>query len=89
MTLRPREFDLLARLATEPGRAVRREVLLREVGDHPRTDSLRILDARVAALRQRLGSAAATHPGVPHVVTVRELGYQLDPTDPCPPPPPP
>ncbi len=68
---------------------MRREVLLREVSDQPRTDSLRILDAHVAALRQRLATAAVTHPGVPHVVTVRELGYQLDPTDPCPPPPPP
>ncbi len=92
LALRPREFDLLVRLATDPGWTVRREVLLREVGDEPltdsvRTDSVRTLDAHVAALRQRLATAAVTHPGVPHVVTVRELGYQLDPTDPCPPPP--
>src|SRR4051812_21958981 len=59
VTLRPKEFDLLARLAAEPGRAVTREALMDDVWDRNWSGSTKTLDVHIAALRHRLAEAAA------------------------------
>jgi DNA-binding response OmpR family regulator len=75
VALRPREFDLLARLVAEPGTAVSRETLMSEVWDQHWYGSTKTLDVHVAALRRKL---AETGRPVPQIVTVRGHGYRID-----------
>jgi DNA-binding response OmpR family regulator len=82
LTLRPKEFDLLARLAAEPGRAVARETLMDDVWDRNWFGSTKTLDVHVAALRRRLAEAAGTMDPparVPGITTLRGHGYRLEP----------
>jgi DNA-binding response OmpR family regulator len=81
VALRPKEFDLLARLAAEPGRAVTREALMDDVWDRNWFGSTKTLDVHVAALRRRLADAAGTDPParVPVITTLRGHGYRLEP----------
>jgi DNA-binding response OmpR family regulator len=73
--LRPKEFDLLVRLATEAGTVVRREVLMNDVWDEHWFGDTKTLDVHIAALRRRLGEA----PGQPsRITTVRGVGYRLE-----------
>jgi DNA-binding response OmpR family regulator len=74
ITLRPKEFDLLAALVRHRGRVVSRADLLREVwGYAPGTES-RTVETHLAALRERLGD----DPQAPrYIVTVRRAGYRL------------
>ncbi|CAB4910311.1 unannotated protein [freshwater metagenome] len=67
--LTPTELDLLAALATRPGRAFSRDELLAEVWEWRSGGSTRTVDSHVAALRRKLG------PGV--VRTVTGHGYAL------------
>jgi DNA-binding response OmpR family regulator len=79
--LRMKEFDLLARLAAQPGTAVSREVLMAEVWDANWFGSTKTLDVHIAAIRRRLASAAEQADDgavVPTVVTLRGFGYRLD-----------
>lgn len=80
VALRPKEFDLLARLVVEPGRAVTREALMSDVWDDNWFGSTKTLDVHMAALRHRLNDAAvaanATH--VPTISTLRGHGYRLE-----------
>lgn len=74
--LRPKEFQLLAMLAAHPGRAYSRRQLLDRVlgpghGGDPRT-----VDVHVRWLRAKIEPAPATPV---HIVTVRGVGYRLDP----------
>ena len=79
LRLRPREFDLLARLAAEPGAAVSRATLMSEVWDEHWFGSTKTLDVHVAAVRRKLGVVrAATDADVPEIATVRGHGYRLD-----------
>jgi DNA-binding response OmpR family regulator len=72
--LRPREFDLLARLAAEAGSVVHREILMRDVWDEHWFGDTKTLDVHIAHLRRRLGEA----PGEPsRISTVRGVGYRL------------
>jgi DNA-binding response OmpR family regulator len=72
--LRPREFDLLARLAVDAGAVVRREVLMSDVWDSHWFGGTKTLDVHVAALRRQLDG-----PGAPsRISTVRGIGYRLD-----------
>jgi DNA-binding response OmpR family regulator len=73
--LRPREFDLLARLVTEPGSAVSRETLMSEVWDQHWYGSTKTLDVHVAALRRKLAETGRT---APQIVTVRGHGYRIE-----------
>ena len=57
--LRPKEFDLLARLAAEPDVALRRETLMSDVWDAHWFGSTKTLDVHVAALRRRIAETAA------------------------------
>jgi DNA-binding response OmpR family regulator len=81
LELRPREFDLLARLASEPGVAISRETLMAEVWDEHWYGSTKTLDVHVAALRRKL---ASNEDGeiAPLIVTLRGRGFRLEaPTD--------
>jgi two-component system, OmpR family, response regulator ResD len=66
-----REFDLLGALLSYPGRVHTRAQLLELVWG---TDSIspKTVDAHIAALRRKLGSAVS-------IATLRGLGYRLDP----------
>jgi two-component system response regulator RegX3 len=72
VTLTPKEFDLLVRLAEDPGAVVRRERLIEEVWDEHWWGSTKTLDVHIAALRKKLGDAS-------WIATARGVGYRLDP----------
>lgn len=73
--LRAKEFDLLARLASEPGQVVTRQRLLADVWDEHWYGSTKTLDVHVAGLRRRLGE----RPGEPSRITaLRGIGYRLE-----------
>jgi DNA-binding response OmpR family regulator len=76
IVLRPKEFDLLARLVAEPGTAISRARLMAEVWDEHWFGSTRTLDVHIAALRRKLVEAAGQG-AVPEIVTVRGHGYRL------------
>jgi DNA-binding response OmpR family regulator len=74
LTLRPKEFDLLAALVRHRGRVVSRAELLREVWGYAAGTRSRTVETHLAALRQRLGD----DPRSPrYIVTVRRAGYRL------------
>jgi DNA-binding response OmpR family regulator len=74
--LRPKEFQLLAMLAAHPGRAYTRRQLLDRVWGHDHDGDPRTVDVHVRWLRSKL----EPQPDVPiHIVTVRGVGYRLDP----------
>lgn len=80
--LRAKEYELLARLAAEPGVAVSRETLMSDVWDEHWFGSTKTLDVHVASLRRRLAETAVDAV-VPTIVTLRKHGYRLDdPSDP-------
>jgi DNA-binding response OmpR family regulator len=70
VVLTAKEFDLLAVLAEEPGRAVPRQELFARVWDPVWVGSGKTLDVHVASLRRKLGDPAL-------VETVRGVGYRL------------
>jgi DNA-binding response OmpR family regulator len=67
--LTPLEFDLLQRLAVEPGVVFTRERLLTEVWGYDDSFGERAVDAHVGALRRKLGTEI--------VRTVHGIGYAL------------
>jgi len=74
--LRPKEFQLLAMLAAHPGRAYTRRQLLDRVWGHDHDGDPRTVDVHVRWLRSKL----EPQPDAPiHLVTVRGVGYRLDP----------
>ena len=74
ITLRPKEFDLLAALVRHRGRVVSRADLLREVWGYAAGTESRTVETHLAALRERLGD----DPQSPrYIVTVRRAGYRL------------
>jgi DNA-binding response OmpR family regulator len=79
LPMRAKEFDLLARLAAEPGKAVSRETLMADVWDENWFGSTKTLDVHVAALRRKLADAAdGAGARVPEIVTLRGHGYRLE-----------
>jgi len=72
INLTPKEFDLLARLAEDPGAAVRREQIIEEVWDEHWWGPTKTLDVHIASLRKKLGDAKL-------ISTVRGVGYRLEP----------
>jgi len=72
--LRPKEFDLLAALARNAGRVVRRERLLADVWDEHWFGSTKTLDIHIWALRRKLDRPEAAS----RISTVRGVGYRLD-----------
>ena len=70
LDLTPKEFELLAALARDPGAAVSRRRLLAEVWQTSWYGSSKTIDVHVAALRRKLGD-----PG--WIETVRGMGFRL------------
>lgn len=74
--LRPKEFQLLAMLAAHPGRAYSRRQLLDRVWGPDQVGDPRTVDVHIRWLRSKIEA----QPDRPiHLVTVRGLGYRLDP----------
>ena len=71
LDLRPKEFDLLALLVREAGRAVTRERIMTEVWDTEWMGATKTLDTHVLTLRQKLGEPVV-------ITTLRSVGYRLD-----------
>jgi DNA-binding response OmpR family regulator len=76
LLLRPREFDLLALLASEVGRAVTRERIMDECWDEHWHGSTKTLDVHIAHLRAKLADDAG--PERPTITVLRRVGYRLD-----------
>ena len=72
LDLTPKEFDLLATLARDPGAAVSRRRLLEEVWQTTWYGSAKTIDVHVAALRRKLGDPE-------WIQTVRGVGFRLRP----------
>jgi two-component system response regulator RegX3 len=69
-----KEFDLLARLAREPGMVVSREDLMSDVWDENWFGSTKTLDVHIGFLRRKLGDDAAAPR---YLRTVRGVGFRL------------
>ncbi len=71
LTLTPKEYDLLALLASEPGAVRTREEIMDEVWDPHWFGSTKTLDVHIASLRKKLGEPA-------WIATIRGVGFRLD-----------
>jgi DNA-binding response OmpR family regulator len=69
--LTPKEFDLLAYLASDAGAVFRRNDILSNVWDTNWYGTTKTLDAHVAAIRKKLGNAG-------WIVSVRSVGFRFD-----------
>jgi DNA-binding response OmpR family regulator len=87
LELRAREFDLLARLAAEPGVAISRATLMTDVWGQEWFGQTKTLDVHIAALRHKLAQArdaaqaadAAEHSvTLPEIVTLRGHGFRFE-----------
>jgi two-component system response regulator RegX3 len=76
--LRPKEFGLLAMLAAHPGRAYTRRQLLDRVWGPEHNGDPRTVDVHVRWLRAKIEPVPARPV---HLVTLRGIGYRLDPPD--------
>jgi len=70
VSLRPKEFDLLALLAGEAGRVVTRVRIMQDVWDTEWMGSTKTLDNHILTLRSKLPEGAIT--------TLRNIGYRLE-----------
>jgi two-component system, OmpR family, response regulator RegX3 len=70
LDLTPREFELLALLASRPGVVVEREAIFRELWGGEWYGSPKAIDVHVAALRRKLGDPA-------WIETSRSVGFRL------------
>ena len=70
LDLTPKEFDVLAMLARDPGAVVSRRSLLDEIWETSWYGSTKTIDVHVAALRRKLGDAG-------WIETVRGVGFRL------------
>jgi DNA-binding response OmpR family regulator len=89
VSLRPKEFELLAALARHAGSAVPRETLMSEVWDENWFGPTKTLDVTMATLRRRLSEAAEQSPSpstLPQITTLRGHGYRLETKQPNEPP---
>jgi DNA-binding response OmpR family regulator len=75
VALRPKEFDLIERLARDAGAVVTREQLIDDVWDENWWGSTKTLDVHVNSIRRKLGERA----GEPsRITTIRGVGYRLE-----------
>ncbi|HUR84163.1 MAG TPA: response regulator transcription factor [Solirubrobacteraceae bacterium] len=74
LALTRKEFDLLARLAREPGMVVSREDLMTDVWDENWFGSTKTLDVHIGFLRRKLRDDAAAPR---YLRTVRGVGFRL------------
>jgi DNA-binding response OmpR family regulator len=75
LDLTPKEFDLLALLVAEAGRAVPRERIMREVWDTTWLGSTKTVDMHVSWLRRKLGDDAAAPR---YITTLRGVGFRFE-----------
>ena len=76
MDLTYKEFELLKFLATHPGKAFTREVLLDKVWGYDYYGGTRTVDVHIRRLRAKIEAGGATY-----IETIRNVGYKfLDPT---------
>ena len=76
--LRPKEFSLLATLASDPGRVFSRDKLVARIWGPTYAGGPRTVDVHIRWLRAKIEE----DPGRPvHVITVRGTGYRLDPPE--------
>jgi DNA-binding response OmpR family regulator len=73
VALSPKEFDLLALLAEDPGAVVTRQTILEEVWDPHWYGPTKTVDVHVASLRRKLGAPE-------WIQTVRRVGLRLGDT---------
>lgn len=73
--LRPKEFDLLVRLAEAAGLVVHRKDLMNDVWDPNWFGDSKTLDVHIASLRRRLGEAPSE---ASRITTIRGVGYRLE-----------
>jgi two-component system alkaline phosphatase synthesis response regulator PhoP len=73
LALTPREFELLAFLASRPGRVSTRDELLRKVWGYDYVGETRTVDVHVRRLRQKLGRRSGL------IETVTGSGYKFAP----------
>lgn len=74
LTLRAKEFDLLARLIADAGRTISRATLMSDVWDEHWFGSTKTLDVHIAALRQKLDAAGKPS----HITTIRGVGFRYE-----------
>ena len=73
--LTPKEFDLLAFLASNRGLVFSREQLLEKVWGYDYAGDTRTVDVHIRWLRKKI----ETDPGKPkRILTVRSIGYKLE-----------
>jgi len=70
LALTPKEFELLAALARDPGAAISRRRLLQEVWQTTWYGSAKTIDVHIAALRRKLGDPSL-------IESVRGVGFRL------------
>jgi len=75
LDLSPKEFDLLAFLASNPGRVFSRDHLLERVWGYDYAGGTRTVDVHIRWLRQKIEVDPA-HPR--HLLTVRGVGYKFE-----------
>lgn len=75
VSLKPKEFDLLAFLAAHPGRVFTREVLLEQVWGYDYVGTNRTVDSHISSLRKKL-ERSADNPQI--IETVFGIGYKLN-----------
>ena len=75
LDLRPKEYDLLAFMASHPGRAYTRNELLDQVWGTEYFGDPRTVDVHVRWLREKI----EREPGAPrHIITIRGTGYRFE-----------
>jgi DNA-binding response OmpR family regulator len=75
LELSAKEFDLLALLAGDAGRAVTRDRIMREVWDEHWYGPTKTLDMHISWLRKKLGD----DPAAPHLITtLRGVGFRFE-----------
>ena len=68
-----KEFEVMEKLMSRPGRVVTREDLLEEIWGYSWTDS-KTLDQHIRRLRRKLEQVD----GAPQIATIRGVGYRLE-----------
>jgi DNA-binding response OmpR family regulator len=74
LDLRPKEFELLARLLDDAGNVVTREQLMAEVWDEHWHGSTKTLDFHIAMLRRKIDAPGTRS----RITTVRGVGYRFE-----------
>ena len=75
LNLKPKEFDLLALLVANKGRAFTRDQILEKVWGYDYIGQTRTVDVYISWLREKLQADPST---ARSIVTIRGVGYRLD-----------